>query len=230
MNQVRAKLSAHTGLLLVDGSNVRATVGGRYSQRELLDVFDAWAVSAGFGGRMLTVWDHGPRPAAFALPHSVAVFTGNTSVQNADDVLVKSIAYLFSGHGAASQEELIVVTSDNALGGRCTSQLHASKRGATGTASPRQLHVVPSIFFAWLFELDLKGRWQSAEELAARYAVPHSLRGQRTRDRKAQVAVAAAIGTKNQTHHSARIHKVQTCPYNCTPTVKFRRHALVCPM
>lgn len=180
---MRTRLNAHTGLLLIDGSNVRATVGGRYSLLELVEACDAWAASSGLDGRVLTVWDHGPRPSSFALHHSVAAFSGNTSVQNADDVLVKSLAYLLSR--APRPSEVAVVTSDNGLTGRCHSQLYASNRGAQ-SSERHTLRIVQSIHFSWLFELDLVDRWQSAEELAARYAVPHSLKDERTRHRKAQ--------------------------------------------
>ena len=113
---MQQRLDRHRGLLLIDGNNVRAATGFRYTACEMSACLDAWAHSSAFADRVVVVWDHGSEAAGFLLPHSAVLMSGPKAAQTADDVIVQLCGYLAGG------SDVVVVTSDKALLGRCRTQ------------------------------------------------------------------------------------------------------------
>jgi len=165
-------LAQHSGVLLVDGSNVRAATGFRYTAHEMSDCLDAWAEYSGFAGRLAVCWDHG-EAVSFQLSHSSALLSGCT--QTADDIIVKACGFL------AGSCDIVVVTSDQALRGRCRSQLAESHASTS-------LNMLHSVYLSWLLESDDNGNWRASKELQKRYASPHRCRIESTVNRIEQSA------------------------------------------
>ena len=122
--------------VLVDGNNVRWAVGCRLTAQELTASVDEWASQAdGLDHRVVTVWDHGD-VAAFSLPHSAAIMSGEAQV--ADDVIVQLAGFI--------TEAVVVFSSDSGLIGRC----HAQRAMQEG--SPAPLTALHSLYLGWILE------------------------------------------------------------------------------
>ena len=174
--KVRHRLSHHRGVLLVDGNNVRAASGFRYDAREMQTSLDAWAAAANYSHRMCVVWDHG-EPTSFVTSSSYVLLSGNE--QTADDVIVQATAFL-----SCDANELLVVTSDKSLRGRCHTQ-HL-ERSADGSVSDARIDTIHAVDLSWLLEMDEEGGWRSTDALRERYSQPHRCRTERTQDRAEQ--------------------------------------------
>ena len=175
LEATRRLLESHSGLLLVDGNNVRAATGFRYTAREMNACLDAWADRSRVAERTIIYWDHGPQPASFRLASGSAVLLSGND-QTADDVIVKSCGYLV---GAA---DLCVVTSDQALRGRCRTQ----RIEAPTSAATTSLEMLHGIYLSWLLESDEQLGWRGSAELIDRYASPHRCRTETTSQRAQQ--------------------------------------------
>ena len=125
--------------------------------------------------RTIIYWDHGPQPASFRLASGSAVLLSGND-QTADDVIVKSCGYLV---GAA---DLCVVTSDQALRGRCRTQ----RIEAPTSAATTSLEMLHGIYLSWLLESDEQLGWRGSAELIDRYASPHRCRTETTSQRAQQ--------------------------------------------
>lgn len=176
LGKVRHRLSEHRGVLLVDGNNVRAASGFRYDAREMQTSLDAWAAAANYSHRMCVVWDHG-EPTSFVTPSSYVLLSGNE--QTADDVIVQATAFL-----SCDANELLVVTSDKSLRGRCHTQ-HL-ERSADGSVSDARMDTMHAVDLSWLLEMDEEGGWRTTDALRERYSQPHRCRTERTQDRAEQ--------------------------------------------
>ena len=174
--KVRHRLSHHRGVLLVDGNNVRAASGFRYDAREMQTSLDAWAAAANYSHRMCVVWDHG-EPTSFVTSSSYVLLSGNE--QTADDVIVQATAFL-----SCDANELLVVTSDKSLRGRCHTQ-HL-ERSADGSVSDARIDTIHAVDLSWLLEMDEEGGWRTTDALRERYSQPHRCRTERTQDRAEQ--------------------------------------------
>ena len=120
--------------VLIDGNNVRWAAGCRLSPQALTASVDEWASRNGLAQRVITVWDHG-EPAAFCLPHTACVLSGEAQV--ADDVIVQLTGFL--------PEPVVVFSSDSGLVGRCHAQ-----RAMQETPAP--LTALHSLFLGWILD------------------------------------------------------------------------------
>ena len=174
---VQRLLAQHSGLLIIDGNNVRAATGFRYTACEMSTCLDEWAARSGYAGRMVVVWDHGTAASSFLLQHSSALMSGPKDVQTADDVIVQCCGYL------AGACDVAVVTSDKALLGRCRAQWSEATSTSDAQGSIESLHAV---YLTWLLESEGGEGWRATDELAERYASPHRCRSESTAHRAAQ--------------------------------------------
>ena len=96
--------------VLVDGNNVRATLGWTRTTAEVQALVDDWAVAT--SRRCVTCWDYGDAFAASETSGGAAVFSGRDVL--ADDALAQAIACLDCA--------CVLVTSDTNLLARCRAQ------------------------------------------------------------------------------------------------------------
>ena len=198
LGKVRHRLSEHRGVLLVDGNNVRAASGFRYDAREMQTSLDAWAAAANYSHRMCVVWDHG-EPTSFVTPSSYVLLSGNE--QTADDVIVQATAFL-----SCDANELLVVTSDKSLRGRCHTQ-HL-ERSADGSVSDARMDTMHAVDLSWLLEMDEEGGWRTTDALRERYSQPHRCRTERTQDRAEQAT--ALMQTLQRSGSAERLERSQS--------------------
>ena len=177
----RQSLQSHAGLLIIDGNNVRAATGFRYSATEMQQCLEIWAEQTGCADRTAVVWDHGSRRCAFHRPgHTATLLSGNE--QTADDVIVQTCAYILNADLPSA--DVMVVTSDQALRGRCRTQLHEMLAlPASDRHEVLGVSTLHSAFLMWLVETDKVHGWRGSAALRARYEQPHQCRSERTEHR-----------------------------------------------
>ena len=190
LSKVKPVFEQHDGVLVVDGNNVRAATGFRYTASEMSTLLDEWASTSSYAGRMLVAWDHG-EPTTVANKHTMALFSGEIST--ADEVIVKLCAHL------SGSCDLLVVTSDQGLRGRC----HTQMCEAQFTSGLRNLH---SVYLTWMMESDGRGGWRSTEALRQRYSKPHGCRSESSEHRAAQAR--ALLHELNRSDHAHELQHV----------------------
>ena len=199
LQSTQEALDAHRGLLLVDGNNVRAATGFRFSASEMNSCLDEWGARSGCSSQLAIFWDHGDTATSFQLPSSTTVFMSGPS-QSADDVMVQACGFLASG-----KDDIIVVTSDQALRGRCRTQLLEA-----AAACKIELKTLHAVYLTWMLEMDQVLGWRGTDELRARYSTPHRCQTETTANRaeQAQLLLGALSQSASTTFNGQEANPV----------------------
>ena len=123
--------------ILVDGNNVRAGTGWRYSAEDLTTTINCWAAENDLQNRVLTVWDGGIAACAFTLSNTAVLFSGDE--QLADDLIVQAVGLL--------RGPVVLFSSDQGLRGRCHAQRDMQEESQRDDFAAQH-----SIYLAWMLE------------------------------------------------------------------------------
>ncbi|KAJ1440531.1 hypothetical protein B484DRAFT_443407 [Ochromonadaceae sp. CCMP2298] len=114
--------SEHSGIILIDGDNVRGKTKFSVDKERLCEDVERWSEAAGVRGRVGIVFDHAQRHQAFVLPSGLCVvFAGPR--KSADDVLSRDVRWVQGNLGVG----VMVITEDLLLRRRCRTNAQSSR-------------------------------------------------------------------------------------------------------